>query len=335
MKRTERRPLPSGRLSPTEATAWGVTAGAAGTGLLYATAGLPVAVLGAGNIGLYAGLYTASKRMGEVNTWIGSVVGAIPPVMGYMAAVGGGWAPMLHPESIAMGSLLFLWQFPHFFSLSYMHREDYSRGGFKMVACADATGSRSANLVWEYSLMLSALPVAAWAGGLTSSMFAVEGVAINGYLLYLAHRFKQSGGQTNANARRVFLCSLWYLPVLMAALVFHSKNWSKDKALSEDGARDGDAAAEEKTGVEALIGGAKRQLKELCVHEVVIEKLQQQGLQKGQGEDDALSTDQRPVLCPKVSATAAAKRALEVSTASVQAVVTSSTGTRTTPSDKQ
>jgi heme o synthase len=66
--------------------------------------------------------------MGEVNTWIGSLVGAVPPVMGYMAATGSDWSGIIHPEAIAVSSLLFLWQFPHFFSLSYMHREDYSKG---------------------------------------------------------------------------------------------------------------------------------------------------------------------------------------------------------------
>jgi len=126
MNRTKQRPLPSGLVTPTEATAVGVAAGAAGTALLYTMANPTVAALGALNIALYAGPYTLSKRHTEWNTWIGSVVGAVPPVMGYAAASGG---VVFAAEPAALASLLFLWQFPHFFALSWMHREDYARGG--------------------------------------------------------------------------------------------------------------------------------------------------------------------------------------------------------------
>ena len=320
MKRTERRPLPSGRITVDEAQKWAVASGVAGTGMLLSTGGWPVALLGAFNIGLYAGVYTPYKRMSEVNTWIGSVVGTIPPVIGYVAASGAGLGAMLHPESIAIGTLLFLWQFPHFFALSYMHREDYARGEFKMVAVNDPSGQRSADLVWEYSLLLSLLPGLCWMGDVTSSMFAVEGTAVNAYLLWLAYKFRQTGGQTNANARKIFLCSLWYLPVLMAALIFHNKNTSKDKHKKRDPAQwhltaagvdvaDGESSGEAAGAnddadggkVEAIITNTKRKLRELCVHEVAVEKFASM-----RGEEE--SANQTP-LCPKVGAAAVAQKA--------------------------
>ena len=84
---------------------------------------------------------------------------------------------------------------------------------------------RSAGFIWEYSLYLSALPIITSATGLTSWMFAVEGSAANLYLLALAYAFKKE--QSNANARKVFLCSLWYLPLLLGAYIFHSKVWNE------------------------------------------------------------------------------------------------------------
>ena len=254
------------------------------------------------------------------------MVGAIPPVMGYMAASHTGWAAMLHPESIALSSLLFLWQFPHFFSLSYMHRDDYARGGFQMVAVNDETGRRSANLVWEYSLMLSLLPVGAWAGGLTSSMFLVEGAAVNAYLLYLAHQFRKEGGQTKAKARQIFLCSLWYLPLILAAMAFHSKNWTKE------GVED---SVEDQAGkkLQDVVGDAKKQLKEFCVHELAVEKLSKTATTganetKTNGGDGGLPTDSQPALCPKVASSLAIKKAaskVEQAADSIQSVAGTST----------
>jgi len=198
MNRTRNRPLPSGRISSVEASAWALASGVAGTSILYATSNPVVALLGAGNIILYAGPYTISKQYSEINTWIGSLVGAIPPVMGYAAATGG---MIMHPDPISLASILFLWQFPHFFALSWLYREDYSLGGYQMVSVNDPDGSRTAQYIWNYSLYLTAVPFLTSVTGVTSYMFAVEGTAANLYLLYLANEFKKE--RTNAKARKV------------------------------------------------------------------------------------------------------------------------------------
>jgi len=225
MKRTCNRPLPSGKVSLPEAGAFGIATGLAGTGMLYALTNPVVAALGAANIFLYSVPYTISKQHSEINTWVGSIVGAIPPVMGWAAAMNG---DILSAEPLALASLLFLWQFPHFFALSWMYRQDYARGNFQMVACNDVSGDRTANLILQYSTILCAFPLITSGMGLTSWMYSVEGTAANAYLMYLAYKFKQD--HSNARARKVFLCSLWYLPLLLFGFVYHSRNWKKNKA---------------------------------------------------------------------------------------------------------
>jgi heme o synthase len=120
MNRTKQRPLPSGKLTVSQALTFGITSGAVGVGTLLAFSNPVVALLGAGNIFLYAGPYTRMKRLSEANTWVGAVVGAIPPAMGWAAATGG---DLMSLDNGALCTLLFLWQFPHFFALSWLHRE--------------------------------------------------------------------------------------------------------------------------------------------------------------------------------------------------------------------
>ena len=129
MKRTRNRPLPSGRISRPHALGWGVASGTSGVAVLAAGSNPITAALGAANLVLYVGPYTLSKTRSELNTWIGSIVGAVPPLMGWAAATGG----VAAVEPLLLATYLFVWQFPHFFSLAWLHREDYARGGFKMV----------------------------------------------------------------------------------------------------------------------------------------------------------------------------------------------------------
>lgn len=94
-----------------------------------------------------------------------------------------------------------------------------------MIPVNDVDGSRTAKLIYRYSLYLSALPPLTTLAGLTSSMFLLEASAVNLYLLYLADKF--SSERTNSSARRIFLCSLWYLPFLLIAYIVHNKQQHK------------------------------------------------------------------------------------------------------------
>lgn len=220
MKRTQTRPLPSGKCSPKHALAFGagMTAASAST-LLLGTNPL-TAALGVGNVALYSLVYTPLKTRSTLNTAVGAVVGAIPPLMGWAAATGG----LLAFEPMLLGAALFWWQFPHFYSLAWNLRKDYARGGYLMVPVVDATGGKkTAWLSLRSSLALSTLPIVSSVLGVTSPMFAVEGLFLNAYFLRLAYRFWRN--PNDASARSLFRCSLWYLPVLLVLMVFHSRHW--------------------------------------------------------------------------------------------------------------
>jgi len=223
MRRTRQRPLPTGRISTTHAASFGAATGAASTALLAAFTNPATAFLGAANILLYAGVYTPLKRKHNLNTWVGAVVGAIPPVMGWTAAGG----DLFAAEVALLGSTLFLWQFPHFFSLAWLAKEDYARGRYCMVPVSDVSGSATASILLRYSLYATPLPFVAWGAGLSTVMFPLESIAVNGYLVYLCAQFHRDPG--NANARRVFKWSLVYLPVMLGAMLLHKKKQQADE----------------------------------------------------------------------------------------------------------
>ena len=121
------------------------------------------------------------KQEHWLNTWVGAVVGALPPVMGWTAAGGA----LLAPEAAVLGGALFIWQIPHFLALAWMYRKDYAQAGYKMLPLGDPTGERTARACLEYSVYLAALPPACWALGLSSCMFPLEGVVFNLSLIHI------------------------------------------------------------------------------------------------------------------------------------------------------
>ena len=229
MSRTRNRPLPTGRITPEHALAWGAGSGAAGTAVLLAGCNELTAGLGLFNIGLYSLVYTPMKTRSHLNTWAGSVVGAIPPVMGWTAATGS----LMALEPALLGGLLYYWQFPHFFALAWRARKDYAVGGYQMVPVLDKTGEWTAKLIQRNIGYIAALPMLSSYAGLTSWMFAVEAAAINSYWFYLACQFRKK--PNNAHATKVFRASLWYLPLMMALMCYHSRNWADNKLEDADG----------------------------------------------------------------------------------------------------
>mmetsp|Transcript_21015 Transcript_21015/g.35889 ORF Transcript_21015/g.35889 Transcript_21015/m.35889 type:complete len:476 (-) Transcript_21015:63-1490(-) len=259
MKRTGNRPLVNGSVSKQAAIGLGCLTGSTG-GILLGLGTDPITtMLGVGNIGLYAGLYTYLKPRSEINTWVGAVVGAIPPVMGWTAAGGS----ILDPEAVLLGSTLFLWQFPHFFALNWMYRTDYKRGGFSMVAVNDPNGDRTASLIKRYGVYLASLPFLSTALEVTSPMFAVEGILLNGYALHVASKFDKE--RSNSNARKVFLTSLWYLPCVMMLFLLHSRRWHEEVTNDEKDETILDS-------FQKLMSKIQAKGKELCMHEALVSK---------------------------------------------------------------
>ena len=306
MKRTRNRPLVRGIVTPQTATALAATTGISGGSILALGTDPVTAALGVGNIALYAGLYTYLKPRSEINTWVGAVVGAVPPVMGWTAATGGS---LFDLEAALLGSTLFLWQFPHFFALSWMHRTDYARGGFQMVPVndIDTNGDRTAALINRYTWYMSTIPIASSVLGATSSMFAVEGIVLNAYALYVAKRFDKE--RSNSNARKVFLTSLWYLPCLVTLFILHSRRW-RNPVEDDDELEDNDVVAI----LRRRLSQVRNTGRELCPHEIIVLA---DGDENKKSPDAAKKNEEK---CPIVVGKAKVNEATEVGTATVVAV---------------
>ena len=218
MRRTAGRALPSGRCGKGFAWAFASACAISGTGILAATTNETTAALGAGNIALYAGAYTALKRAHWTNTWVGAVVGAIPPLMGWAAANDDG---ALDASAYVLAAALYFWQMPHFMALAYMGKEDYLNGGYRMLShpMYDKTGRRVAGVAVRNSLALLPLGVVACAVGLTTEPFAYESVALGLPLVATAAAFYAK--PSFLAARRMFFGSLLYLPAFQTLACFH------------------------------------------------------------------------------------------------------------------
>ncbi len=128
-----------------------------------------------------------------------------------------------------------------------------------MVSTNDINGTRTATLVKNYTYFLSTLPFISTITGVTSSMFAIEGLLLNGYAIYVAKNFEKE--RTNANARKVFLTSLWYLPSWMVLFLLHSKKW-------KEGVKDEENEEELISYLKNKAADIREKGKELCIHEV-------------------------------------------------------------------
>ncbi|XP_062858842.1 protoheme IX farnesyltransferase, mitochondrial [Trichomycterus rosablanca] len=206
MNRTKNRPLVRGQVSPLHAVSFALACGVPGVTLLTLAVNPLTGFLGALNIFLYTCCYTPLKRLSITNTWVGSLVGAIPPVMGWTAATGA-----LEPGALLLGAFLYSWQFPHFNALSWNLREDYSRGGYRMMSVTHPALCRRVAL--RHSAALIGLSALGPALDVTTWTFPLISLPINLYISYLAFRFYRNADR--GSARKLFFCSLWHLPMLL------------------------------------------------------------------------------------------------------------------------
>ncbi len=212
MARTMDRPLPAGRLSPTEVVTFGFAALAVGLLELALLVGPITAALGLLTWVLYVGVYTPLKSRTPLNTVVGAVAGALPVLMGW-TAVG---AP-LDLRAWSMFLIVFLWQFPHFMAIAWIYRRDYAAAGLKMLSVVDASGYRAAAQAVITALVLipvSLVPCLLHPAAEVYFFWALlAGVAqlacAIGFMLRLS----------DASARRLLLASLIYLPAIMGLLL--------------------------------------------------------------------------------------------------------------------
>lgn len=235
MTRTRNRPLVRGLISPRSALLFAIVSGLTGTAALYYGVNPTVSFLGALNIAIYAGIYTPLKRISPINTWVGAIVGLIPPLMGWAAAAGqcatgsGSWDELLFSESSIGGwlvaSLLFAWQFPHFMALSWPIRFEYRDAGYKMLCWTNP--ARNGRVALRYSLLFFPICVALCYTGVTEWSFAVASAPVNAWLVREAWRFWKYEG-ARGSARGLFWASVWHLPVVMVLAMVEKKGmWGR------------------------------------------------------------------------------------------------------------
>ncbi|GAA5884205.1 hypothetical protein JCM6882_002179 [Rhodosporidiobolus microsporus] len=231
MARTRNRPLPKRSVTPLHAATYGALTGSVGLATLYAINPLS-AFLGAFTIALYCPLYTITKRHTPYNTWIGSVVGAIPPLIGW-AACTDSVDPLTQPGAWALFGLMFAWQFPHFLSLAHTLRSSYASSGYRMLAVLDPPHNALVSL--RYSLALVPLCAAFPWLGLTHWAFAPLSLLPNGLLAVTAWRFWRK--REERRAKELFWASLIQLPVVLAlAMATKAGLWeTKEDVPAEQG----------------------------------------------------------------------------------------------------
>jgi protoheme IX farnesyltransferase len=212
MKRTADRPLPARRMSVLSAFAIGWILSAFGIIHLAVKVAPAAAFLAAATIAIYVFVYTPLKRISTINTLVGAIPGAVPPVIGWVAAGGtAGW------EASFLFGLLFLWQLPHFIAINWLCREEYEAAGYRMWSNGDVSGRKSGALALLWSACLAALSLIPQAIGFANITWTAGGTMLALTMTALSWRFMDDGRRESA--RRLFFFTLLYLPLALAVLL--------------------------------------------------------------------------------------------------------------------
>jgi heme o synthase len=212
MNRTKSRPIPSGRVTARSALIFGLALSVAGFAELAIGANLLTGLLGLFTMASYLLVYTPLKQRSPVSTTIGAIPGAMPPLIGYAAAAG-----ILNTEAWVLYAILFLWQFPHFYAIAWMYREDYARAGIRMLPVVEPDGESTARRMWLFSLLLIPISVLPKYFGGAGNWYVAGAIALG--LMFLWSGVRASFDLTRPRARQVLLASVVYLPLLYGLLV--------------------------------------------------------------------------------------------------------------------
>jgi protoheme IX farnesyltransferase len=213
MRRTAKRPLPAGRLKPSEAFWFGMVLSAAGAIYLWRLVNGLASVLAVFTLATYLLVYTPLKRKTPFCTLVGAFPGAVPPLIGWAAARGG-----LNGEAWVLSGILFLWQFPHFLAIAWMYREDYARAGLLMLPRDDREGRSTTLRILVYSSALLPVSLAPVLMGQVGLIYFFGAIILGLGLLGCGGRLAVT--RSKALARRVVLASVVYLPLVFALMMF-------------------------------------------------------------------------------------------------------------------
>jgi protoheme IX farnesyltransferase len=212
MRRTRSRPVPDGRVAASDARLFGVLLSAAGLVLLGALVNLQATALALATLVTYLIIYTPMKRRSPLATLVGAVPGALPPLIGWVAAHGG-----MSVGGAALFLIVFLWQIPHFMAIAWLYRDDYGKAGFPLLPVIEPDGRRTGRQAVAYAVALvpaSLIPVFV---GLSGSVYAVVALVLGSALLWLAVRFAVT--RSDRSARWLFFSSITYLPLIWIVMM--------------------------------------------------------------------------------------------------------------------
>ena len=218
MNRTRARPIPSGRISASKAFAFGLALAIAGFIELALGANLLTGLLGLFTLASYLLIYTPLKQRSPVSTTIGAIPGAMPPLIGYAAA-----AATLTTEAWVLYAILFLWQFPHFYAIAWMYRDDYARAGIRMLPVVEPSGESTARRMWLFSLLLIPVSILPKFWGDAGNWYVAGAIALG--LMFFWSGIRASLERTRPRARQVLLASVVYLPLLYGLLVLDRRHF--------------------------------------------------------------------------------------------------------------
>lgn len=211
MHRTQDRPLPSGRMRPDTALLVGAGLAVGGLLYLYGTVNVLTSLLAALTLVSYVFVYTPLKRRTSLNTLVGAVPGALPPMIGWAAARGS-----LGSEAWALFAILFCWQMPHFLAIAWMYREDYARGGFVMLTHLDEAGNATGRQAVNYALALMLVSLVPTILGMVGVAYFLGAFVLGAGLAFCAARMQFA--PSRPHARQLFFASILYLPLLLGLM---------------------------------------------------------------------------------------------------------------------
>jgi protoheme IX farnesyltransferase len=212
MRRTADRPLPAGRLSSGGALAFGIALSVAGFLDLWRGANLLAGLFGAFTLASYLFVYTPMKQRTWWSTTVGAVPGAMPPMIGYAAAAGG-----LSGQAWILFAILFLWQFPHFYSIAWMYKDDYARAGIRMLPVVEPDCRSTARQIVLYGLALVPVSLAPAVLGMSGRLYLVGALLLGLWFLYSGVRVALD--RTLVRARAVLVASVLYLPAIYGLML--------------------------------------------------------------------------------------------------------------------
>ncbi len=212
MKRTQNRPIPLGLITPADALGFGIALILFGLAVLCLKVNLLTAFLSLLTCFLYVLVYTPMKKLSWLNTTIGAIPGAIPPMGGWAAATNG-----LDMGAWVLFLILFTWQHPHFYAIAWLFKEDYKKAGFKMLPVVYPDGKFTFAQIIAFTFALIAFSIMPTMIGMSGKIYFWGALALGLGMLYTAFLFKNS--QSNLDARKVLGASIIYLPALLVLII--------------------------------------------------------------------------------------------------------------------